>query len=261
MVPHLLDDALLRLLHALDHLVARRAAREPVALRQHRSLVRDLADVAGEDVGLQKVLHHLLGGQPFGKRDLVLHHLVADERVEHVMQARMPGELVFAEAKLLVVLGEQRAGDEGQGVLDDALLDQEIGDVADAVARRNVDDLVGVERPGRVEPMLAHREADAEQDRHDDEDREDGIARDHHGVARALRPFGRHRDPFRLERGARTARRRPPRVTSCGARSIARARKRAARADRARKSRQCCCSYPPPAAFRSQQIPTTRHPL
>ena len=42
----------LRLLHALDHLLARRAAREPVGLRQQRALARDFLDVAGEGVVL-----------------------------------------------------------------------------------------------------------------------------------------------------------------------------------------------------------------
>ena len=115
-----------------------------------------------------------------------------------------------------MVLGEQRSSDEGQRMLDDAFLDQEIGDVADAVARWDVDDLVGRQRAGSIETMLAHGEADAEQDRHHDEERENGIARDHHRMPGAFRPLCRDRDPFRLERGARAARREPPRVACYG---------------------------------------------
>jgi hypothetical protein len=43
-------------------------------------------------------------------------------------------------------------------MLDDAFLEQEIGDVADAETRRNVDDLVGRQRTGGIEAVLTDKE-------------------------------------------------------------------------------------------------------
>ena len=86
----------MRLLHALDHLLARHAAGEFVGLRQQRALARDFLDLAGEHVVLQQAGDDLLGGQPFGDGERVLHHLAFDDGVDHVGEARVLGELVFA---------------------------------------------------------------------------------------------------------------------------------------------------------------------
>jgi hypothetical protein len=59
-LPNLLDDARLRLLHTLDHLIARSASRVAIALRKHRALARNLLDVAGQDVRFQQTLHDLV---------------------------------------------------------------------------------------------------------------------------------------------------------------------------------------------------------
>ena len=64
-LPGLLHHAPLRLLHARDHLLARRAAREAIAFRQQRALARHVLDVAGEDVAVEQPRHDLLGGQAF----------------------------------------------------------------------------------------------------------------------------------------------------------------------------------------------------
>ena len=56
----------LRLLHALDHLLARGAAAEVIAFRQKASFARHVLDVAGENVAVQQARDDLLGRQPFG---------------------------------------------------------------------------------------------------------------------------------------------------------------------------------------------------
>src|SRR5258708_40299140 len=94
------------------------------------------------------------------------------------MQARLLVELILAEPQLLVSLGEKRSGDEGQGMLDDAFLGEEIGDVADAVAGRDIDDLVRRQRTGRIESVLANPEPDTADDHQQDQYGENGIAHD-----------------------------------------------------------------------------------
>ncbi len=74
------------LLHALDHLIARRAAREFAGLRQQRALARQLADAAGENVVVGQARHDLLGGQALRNRDSVLHHLALDDGGDDVAQ-------------------------------------------------------------------------------------------------------------------------------------------------------------------------------
>ena len=59
-IPHLLNDALPRLLHALDDLLAGIAARITETLRKQRALVRHLLDVAGQDLVFAQALHDLL---------------------------------------------------------------------------------------------------------------------------------------------------------------------------------------------------------
>ena len=120
-VPDLLHRARLRLLHALDHLLARGAAREPVGLRQQRAFARDVADVAGQHVVLEQPLHDLVGGQALGDGEGVLHHLAFDDGLDHVAQACVAGELVLAVFEFVPRLQHQRAGDEQIGLVDHAL--------------------------------------------------------------------------------------------------------------------------------------------
>ncbi len=130
------------LLHALDDLLARRAAGELVGLRQQRALARDLLDRAGERVAVLQPRHDLLGGQSLRDGDRMLHHLAFDQRADHVGDARMRREFVFAVLEIAARLERNHAADEHVRLVDHALAHQQIGDVLGAEPARNVDDLV-----------------------------------------------------------------------------------------------------------------------
>ena len=93
--PGLLQDFALLTLHALDHLLARRSASEPIGLRQQRSLARNRFDVARQKIGVEQALNDLLRCQTFRYRDCVLNYLAVDQCVDDVLQARLFGELIF----------------------------------------------------------------------------------------------------------------------------------------------------------------------
>jgi hypothetical protein len=215
-LPDFLHHAPLRLLHALEHLLARGAAGEQVGFRQQRALARDVADVAGENVAFQQTLHDLARSQPLRHGEGVLHHLALDDGVDHVVRACVLGELIFAVFQLVARLEQQRAGHEQVGPVDHALAHQQVGSVADAAAR-DVDDLLLFERAGQIEPLLADHEGDADRNRQHENDGEDRIARDDDGIAPARGAPRRHRHVLGLQRGARTARRNRPRVDHRGA--------------------------------------------
>ena len=102
------------------------------------------------------------------------------------------------------------AANEDELVLvDDALALQDFCNVDNAGVLRNVDDLVRLQRTGRLEPQLAEHGRAAATDHQQDQQREDRIANDHERIADALRAAGRHRHVFRLQGGARAARRNP----------------------------------------------------
>ena len=134
-VPDFLDHALLRLLHALDHLLARDAAGEVVGVGQQRALARDFLDVAGQDVVLQEPRDDLLGGQTLRNGELVRHHAALDDGGDHVAQAGVRLELVFAGLEILARLEHQHAADKDPGLIDDAFAHQHVGDVAECPSR------------------------------------------------------------------------------------------------------------------------------
>ena len=158
-VPDFLEHALLRLLHALDHLLARHAASEIVGIGQQAAFARDFLDVAGQYVVVQQARDDLLGGQTFRDGELMRHHAALDDGRDHVAQAGMGLELVFAGFEILARLEREHAADEDPGLVDDALAHQHIGDIADAGAARDIDDAVLGQRSGRVETLLAERQA------------------------------------------------------------------------------------------------------
>ena len=125
----------MRLLHALDDLLARHAAGEFVGLRQQRAFARDFLDLAGQRVVLQKPGDDLLGGQPLGDGERVLHHLVFDDGIDHVGKAGVLGELIFAVLEIAARLEHEHAADEHLGLIDHAFAHQQIGNVADAERR------------------------------------------------------------------------------------------------------------------------------
>src|SRR6202171_4314233 len=73
------SQPLLRRLHALNDLLAADAARVIIGVGQQAALARDFLDVAGEDVVLQQSCDDLLGGQTFGKADLMRDDLAIDD--------------------------------------------------------------------------------------------------------------------------------------------------------------------------------------
>ena len=90
---------------------------------------------------VSRALHHLLGRQPFGNRERVLHHLVADDRIDHVVHAGVLLERVFARLQLGARLhGNYGAKERPAIVVDHSLALQDIGDVADAGSRGDIDD-------------------------------------------------------------------------------------------------------------------------
>ena len=202
-LPDLLQQMPVRLLHALDDLLARHAAGKFVGLRQQRALARDFLDLAGQRVVLQKPGDDLFGGQPFGNGQRMLHHLVFDDGVDHVGKAGVLGELVFAELEVAARLEHQHAADEHPGLVDHAFALQQIGDIADAEPARNIDHLVLGQRSGRLEALLAEIERAADGDRDHDQHREDRVADDHQRMAHPLGAALGGRHAFRLERGAR----------------------------------------------------------
>src|SRR5262249_60871757 len=121
-LPDLLQHAPVLALHALDHLLARRAACEAVALGQKRALARDVFDIAGEDIAFQEMLHDLLGGPPFGQRDGVLDDLAPHHGVDYVADAGVAAEHIFAGLEIGVRAAPDESPDEDHRMLvEDAL--------------------------------------------------------------------------------------------------------------------------------------------
>ena len=109
--------------------------------------------------------------------------------------AGMLGELVFAVFELAARLEHQHAADEHIGLVDHALALQQIGDVADAEAARDVDDLV-LSPADRALRSAACRNKDAapSDDDEQDENGEDRVAGDDQRMARALGARARRRN-------------------------------------------------------------------
>src|SRR4029077_4319870 len=184
-VPDFLDQTLLRRLHALNDQLAADAAREIVGVGQQTALARDFLDVAGEDIVRQQTRHDLLGGQTLGKADLMRNDFAVDDGGDHVAQAGMGAELVFTRFEILARLERQHAADEDPGLVDDAFALQDVGNVADAGAVRNIDDLVRRQRAGRLEPLLAEDQRGEANNRQQHEEAENGVADDDERVASA----------------------------------------------------------------------------
>src|SRR5208282_695542 len=85
-------------------------------------------------------------------------------------------ELIFAGFEILAGLEHQHATNEHPGLIDDALVRQHVGDIADAGAARNIDDAVLRRWPRSFKPLLADDKRDTGHDRRQYEDADDGIA-------------------------------------------------------------------------------------
>ena len=206
-LPDFAQHALLRLLHALDHLVARRAAREFIGLRQQRALARHFAHRTGEDLVVCQTGDDLLGGQAFGNRDGMLHHLALDDGADDVAQIGVLLEQIFAGLQFGAGLEREHRADEHPAAgIDHAFALQLLGDVALAGAGRDVDDLVFREGAGCFQRLPAIDIHAPGPDHRDDDDGDDGVAGDHERVARAVGALRRRRYLLRLQRGARAPR-------------------------------------------------------
>ena len=111
--------------------------------------------------------------------------LAVDNGRDHVAQAGMGSELIFARFQVLARLEHQHAADEHPGLVDDAFALQNIGNIADAGAVRNIDDLVGRQRARHLEALSAEEERGDANNREQHEQAEDGVADDDERVARA----------------------------------------------------------------------------
>ena len=151
-LPDFRQHPLLGLLHALDHLLARGAAREFVGFRQQCAFARQFLQRAREQIVVGQPRHDLFGGQAFGNSDAVLHHLAFDDGGDDVAQAGMLLERIFARLEVGTRLQRKHAADEYPMIdVDHALALQRVGDVALAGALRNIDDLVFLQRTLRLQ--------------------------------------------------------------------------------------------------------------
>ena len=206
-VPDFLEHALLRLLHALDHLLARHAAVEIVGVGQQAAFARNFLDVAGQDVVVQQARDDLLGSQTFRNGELMRHHAALDDGRDDVAQAGVRLELIFAGLEIFARLEHEHAADKDPRLVDDAVAHQDIGDVANARAARNIDDAIVGQGPGSVETLLADHQRDAGHHRHQHEKVMIALPMTTKGCRARLERLGRHFDRVRLERGSRAARR------------------------------------------------------
>ena len=126
-IPDFLEHALLRLLHALDHLLAGHAAIEIVGIGQQAAFARDFLDVAGQYVIVQQARDDLLRGQSLRNRELMRHHATFDDGRHDVAQAGMGLELVFAGFEVVARLEREHAADKDPGLVDNAVAHQHIG--------------------------------------------------------------------------------------------------------------------------------------
>ena len=203
-LPDLREHPLLGLLHALDHLFARGAAREFVGFRQQRAFARHFPHAPSEDVVVDEPRHDLFGRQALRDSDGVLHHLALDDGGDDIAQAGILLKGIFARLEVGTCLERKHAADECPGIdVDHALAQQHVGDVALAGTRGNVDDLVFPQRARGLQHLpavIVHR---SRPDHQNDQDGDDGIADDHERIAGALRPLRRRRHLLGLQRSAR----------------------------------------------------------
>ncbi len=102
----------------------------------------------------------------------MLNDLALADDVDHVTQARLFGKKVLAEFEFIARLAHPHAADEHPGLIDHAFTLQNVGDVANPRAARNVDDLFLGKRPRSLETLLAERQRKAGRDGSEQDERE-----------------------------------------------------------------------------------------
>src|SRR5262249_42096930 len=193
---------------SLKYLLAREPAVEVVAVRQKTAFSRNVLDVPGEQVVLQQPRDDVLRCQALRNRDLVLDHLSFDDGLDHIPHARLLGEKIFARLEVGARLEREHAADEDQTMhVDHAFAREELGDVHDAGAARDADDLLLLQGTRRLQPGLANHDRSTDNDQDEDQRGEDGVADDDQRIARTPRRTRGQWHVIGLERGARAARR------------------------------------------------------
>ncbi len=195
------------LLHFDQQVAAGHVAEDFVGFRKQGTFLRQVAHVAREKVAVADALSDLLRGQAFRNGEGVQVLLAADERVDHVAQAR-----VLLEEKLAGLhlgpfpLGREhhvhrhRAVDHAFGV---KLLD----DVRQVGMWDDVDDLVGGERSRLVQPAIDPSQSREGCDGNNDQERNEAAHRGQGRPAAARRLGRRRRRRFRLKSLVRALRR------------------------------------------------------
>src|SRR5215467_5401283 len=98
----------------------------------------------------------------------MLHYLAIDDRIDHVMQARLLGELILAEPQVVMRLRKHGDRHVSPGMINDALSEQEVGNIANADARRNIDYFILLKRAGGLKALLCDHEQNSTGDRYQD---------------------------------------------------------------------------------------------
>src|SRR5712691_7765615 len=98
----------------------------------------------------------------------MLHHFAIDDCIDHVMQARLLGELILAEPQVVMRLRQHGAHHKGPRVINDALSEQEVGNIANAEARRNIDYFLLLEWAGGFKTLLGDYEQNSACNRYQD---------------------------------------------------------------------------------------------
>ena len=208
MLPDFREYALLRLLHALDHLLTARSSREFIGLGQQRAFPRNLANGPRENLVLGQPRDDLLGGQAFRNRHEMLHHLAFDNGADDVAQTGVLLERIFARLEAGARFQCEHASVKRPAiVVDHAFTLKNLRDVAHTSPRRNVDDPVFLQRSGRLDLLLAVDIDSANAKHPDQHERDDRVAGYHQRTARTRGALRRRRHLFRFECGTRTARR------------------------------------------------------
>src|ERR1700751_3502666 len=220
MLPDFMQQVLLRLLHALNHLLAGDPAREVVSVRQQAALARNLLDVAGQYIVLQQARDNLLRGESLWNAAQVGYHFAFDDRGDHVAHTGMRLKLVLAGLEILARLKYEYAADEQPWLIDDAFARQNIGDVAHPGTTRNIDGAIRLQRARGLEALLAEKQRDTGGQGHKNKGADDGVADNDQRMPRARRAARRHIHPVGLDRrswaaGQGTSRRIVREVGSC----------------------------------------------
>ena len=158
--PDRFERLALILLHLGEETSPRVAARIFVCLRQQSAFLRQIDDIARQQFGLFQFLHNLFRRQAF-RNGHAVHDLTAGgDLIDHVAQADVFLEAVFARLQLAELAFENQPQLHERRIGDDAFALELRDDLEQVAAGRNIDDLVGRERARLLQ--LVRRGDDAE---------------------------------------------------------------------------------------------------